>query len=130
MIDIKKSNERGHTQIDWLDSYHSFSFGEYYDPSNIHFGPLRVMNDDTIQPGEGFPTHPHRDMEIVTIILEGTVAHKDSTGGEGTITVNEVQRMTAGSGIYHSEFNPSDWEILKLLQIWFIPNKLGLTPSY
>ena len=130
MIDIKRSNERGHTQIDWLDSYHSFSFGEYYDPSNIHFGPLRVMNDDTIKPGEGFPTHPHRDMEIVTIILEGTVAHKDSSGGEGTITVNEVQRMTAGSGIFHSEFNASDWEILKLLQIWFIPNKPGLTPSY
>lgn len=130
MIDIKRSNERGHTQIDWLDSHHSFSFGEYYDSSNIHFGPLRVMNDDVIQPGEGFPTHPHRDMEIVTIIIEGTVAHKDSSGGEGTITVNEVQRMTAGSGIFHSEFNPSDSEILKLLQIWFIPNKPGLTPSY
>ncbi|MCX6169338.1 MAG: pirin family protein [Ignavibacteriales bacterium] len=130
MIDIKRSNERGHTQIDWLDSRHSFSFGEYYDPSNIHFGPLRVMNDDVIQAGEGFPTHPHRDMEIVTIILEGTVAHKDSSGGQGTITVNEVQRMTAGNGIFHSEFNASDSETLKLLQIWFIPNKMGLTPSY
>jgi quercetin 2,3-dioxygenase len=130
MMEIKRSKERGHTQFDWLDSRHSFSFGEYYDPSNIHFGPLRVINDDIIQPGEGFPTHPHRDMEIVTIILEGTVAHKDSSGGKGTITVNEVQRMTAGSGIYHSEFNDSDTEILKLLQIWFIPNTLGLTPSY
>ena len=130
MIEIRKSNERGKTKIDWLESYHSFSFGEYYDPSNIHFGPLRVMNDDTIQADGGFPTHPHRDMEIVTIVLEGTVAHKDSTGGEGTITVNEIQRMTAGKGIQHSEFNPSDEEVLKLLQIWFIPYQQGLTPSY
>jgi redox-sensitive bicupin YhaK (pirin superfamily) len=130
VIEVRKSNKRGHTKIDWLDSRHSFSFGEYYDPGNIHFGPLRVMNDDIIQPGEGFPTHPHRDMEIVTIILEGTVTHKDSSGGEGTITVNEIQRMTAGKGILHSEFNASDTEILKLLQIWFIPNKQGLTPSY
>ena len=130
MIEVKKSDERGHTEIDWLNSRHSFSFGEYYDPENIHFGPLRVMNDDIIQPGEGFPTHPHRDMEIVTIVLEGTVAHKDSSGGEGTITVNEIQRMTAGKGIMHSEFNASDTEVLKLLQIWFIPNKQGLTPGY
>jgi redox-sensitive bicupin YhaK (pirin superfamily) len=130
VIEVRKSNKRGHTKIDWLDSRHSFSFGEYYDPGNIHFGPLRVMNDDIIQPGEGFPTHPHRDMEIVTIILEGTVKHKDNSGGEGTITVNEIQRMTAGKGILHSEFNASDTEILKLLQIWFIPNKQGLTPSY
>jgi redox-sensitive bicupin YhaK (pirin superfamily) len=130
MIEIRKNNERGKTKIDWLESYHSFSFGEYYDPSNIHFGHLRVMNDDIIQAGEGFPTHPHRDMEIVTIVLEGTVAHKDSTGGEGTITVNEIQRMTAGKGIQHSEFNPSDSEVLKLLQIWFIPNQQGLNPSY
>lgn len=130
MIEIRKSNERGKTKIDWLESYHSFSFGEYYDPSNIYFGPLRVMNDDIILAGGGFPTHPHRDMEIVTIVLEGTVAHKDSTGGEGTITVNEIQRMTAGKGIQHSEFNPSDSEVLKLLQIWFIPNQQGLNPSY
>ena len=130
MIEIRRSNERGRTKIDWLDSYHSFSFGEYYDPTNLHFGPLRVMNDDLILPDSGFPTHPHNNMEIVTIILEGTVAHKDSSGGEGTITVNEVQRMTAGSGIRHSEFNPSAVEDLKLLQIWFIPNKQGLTPSY
>jgi len=130
MIEVKKSNERGQTKIDWLNSRHSFSFGEYYDPKNIHFGSLRVINDDIIQPGEGFPTHPHRDMEIVTIILEGTVAHKDSSGGEGTITVNEIQRMTAGKGILHSEFNASDTDILKLLQIWFIPDKQGLTPGY
>lgn len=130
MIEIRKSGERGKTKIDWLESYHSFSFGEYYDPSNIHFGPLRVMNDDIIQAGEGFPTHPHRDMEIVTIPLEGTIAHRDSTGGNGTITVNEIQRMTAGKGIQHSEFNASDSGVLKLLQIWFIPNQQGLTPSY
>ena len=130
MIEIRRSNERGRTKINWLDSYHSFSFGEYYDPTNLHFGPLRVMNDDLILPNSGFPTHPHNNMEIVTIILEGIVAHKDSSGGEGTITVNEVQRMTAGSGIRHSEFNPSAIEDLKLLQIWFIPNKPGLTPSY
>lgn len=130
MIEIRRSNERGRTKIDWLDSYHSFSFGEYYDSTNLHFGPLRVMNDDLILPASGFPTHPHRDMEIVTIILEGTVAHKDSSGGEGTITVNEVQRMTAGRGILHSEFNPSKTENLKLLQIWFIPNRQGLAPSY
>ena len=130
MIEVRKSGERGKTKIDWLESYHSFSFGEYYDPSNIHFGPLRVMNDDIIQAGEGFPTHPHRDMEIVTIPLEGTIAHRDSSGGNGTITVNEIQRMTAGKGIQHSEFNASDSEILKLLQIWFIPNQQGLTPSY
>ncbi len=130
MIEIRKSNERGRTKIDWLDSYHSFSFGEYHDPENLHFGPLRVMNDDLIRPDSGFPTHPHHNMEIVTIILEGTVAHKDSSGGEGTITVNEVQRMTAGRGIFHSEFNPSSTKDLKLLQIWFIPNRQGLIPSY
>lgn len=130
MLEIRKSNSRGKTKIDWLESYHSFSFGEYYDPSNIHFGPLRVMNDDIIKAGGGFPTHPHHNMEIVTIVLEGTVAHKDSTGGEGTITVNEIQRMTAGSGILHSEFNPSNDQVLKLLQIWFVPKQEGLTPSY
>lgn len=130
MIEKRKNGERGRTKIDWLESYHSFSFGEYYDSSNIHFGPLRVMNDDIIQAGGGFPTHPHSDMEIVTIVLEGTVAHKDSTGGEGTITVNEIQRMTAGKGIQHSEFNPSHSEVLRLIQIWFIPNQRGLKPSY
>jgi redox-sensitive bicupin YhaK (pirin superfamily) len=130
MVELFKSEQRGHTQIDWLNSHHSFSFGEYYNPKNIHFGPLRVMNHDIIQPEGGFPTHPHSNMEIVTLVFEGSVAHKDSTGGEGTITVNEVQRMTAGKGILHSEFNPSETELLNLLQIWFIPNKTGLTPSY
>jgi quercetin 2,3-dioxygenase len=130
MIEIRKSDERGRTKIDWLDSYHSFSFGEYYDPKNIHFGPLRVLNDDLIQPGEGFPTHPHKEMEIVTIVTEGTVTHKDSSGGHGTIGVNEIQRMTAGKGVFHSEFNDSDIEALKLFQIWFIPNKQNLEPFY
>lgn len=130
MNKIIRSNERGKTDIDWLKSYHSFSFGEYYDTARTHFGPLRVINDDTILPNSGFPMHPHRDMEIVTIILEGTVTHKDSTGGHGTIKVNEIQRMTAGSGILHSEFNASEKEILKLLQIWIIPDKIGLKPSY
>lgn len=130
MIEVRKSSERGRTKIDWLDSYHSFSFGEYYDPKNTHFGPLRVLNDDLIQPGAGFPTHPHKEMEIVTIVTEGTVTHKDSSGGEGTITVNEIQRMTAGRGIYHSEFNYSNFDELKLYQIWFIPNKQSLDPYY
>ncbi len=130
MNETFRSGQRGRTKIDWLDSHHSFSFGDYYDPDNIHFGPLRVLNHDLIQPGGGFPTHPHKEMEIVTIVLEGVVAHKDSSGGQGFIGVNEIQRMTAGSGIRHSEFNPSDENMLNLLQIWFIPNQLGLTPSY
>jgi len=130
MYKVIRSNERGKTTIDWLQSFHSFSFGEYYDPSRIHFGPLRVINDDTIRTNSGFPTHQHKDMEIVTVVLEGIVTHKDSTGGFGTINANEIQRMTAGSGILHSEFNRSEKEILKLLQIWIIPNKIGLTPSY
>ena len=130
MIEIRRSDERGRTKIDWLDSYHSFSFGEYYDPKNIHFGHLRVLNDDLIQPGEGFPTHPHKEMEIVTIVTEGTVTHKDSSGGQGTITMNEFQRMTAGKGVFHSEYNDSDFDVLKLFQIWFIPNKQNLEPFY
>jgi quercetin 2,3-dioxygenase len=130
MIEVRKSNERGRTKIDWLDSYHSFSFGDYYDPTNLHFGPLRVLNDDLIQPGGGFPTHPHKEMEIVTIVTEGTVTHKDSSGGHGTISVNEIQRMTAGRGIFHSEFNNSNFDELKLYQIWFLPNKQNLEPSY
>lgn len=130
MLEVRKSSQRGHTKTYWLDSYHSFSFGDYYDPQNIHFGPLRVLNDDTVQPGEGFGTHPHRDMEIVSIVLQGSIAHKDSTGTNGVITVDEVQRMTAGAGIFHSEFNNSSTDILKFLQIWFIPNKTALMPSY
>lgn len=130
MLEVLKSNDRGKTKIDWLESYHSFSFGEYYDPNNMGFGPIRVINYDIVQPMGGFPTHPHRDMEIVTIVTEGVVAHRDSSGGEGTIRVGEVQKMTAGKGIFHSEFNASDMHVLKLYQIWIIPNQLGLKPSY
>ena len=130
MITALKSDQRGRTKIDWLDSYHSFSFGNYYDPNNINFGPLRVLNDDTVIPSAGFPTHPHKDMEIVSIVTKGSMAHQDSSGGQGVIKEGEIQRMTAGKGIFHSEFNASDTEILKFYQIWFIPNQQGLTPSY
>ncbi len=130
MIQIHKSKNRGKTHIDWLESYHSFSFGHYYDPDNIQFGPIRVLNDDIIAPGAGFPTHPHNNMEIVTISLEGELAHEDSTGGKGVIRPGEVQRMTAGKGVYHSEFNNSDDNPAHILQIWFIPDKAGYEPSY
>lgn len=130
MKQVVKSADRGRTKIDWLDSFHSFSFGEYFDPGNMGFGPLRVINDDTILPSGGFPTHPHRDMEIITIVTEGAVAHRDNTGGEGLIRPGEVQKMTAGKGILHSEFNASDKHILKLYQIWILPNQLGLKPGY
>lgn len=130
MIQIHKSENRGKTHIDWLESYHSFSFGHYYDPDNIQFGPIRVLNDDIIAPGAGFPTHPHNNMEIVTISLEGELAHEDSTGGKGVIRPGEVQRMTAGKGVYHSEFNNSDDNPAHILQIWFIPDKAGYEPSY
>lgn len=130
MIQIHKSENRGKTHIDWLESYHSFSFGHYYDPENIQFGPIRVLNDDIIAPGAGFPTHPHNNMEIVTISLEGELAHEDSTGGKGVIRPGEVQRMTAGKGVYHSEFNNSDEKPAHILQIWFIPDKAGYEPSY
>jgi len=130
MIQIHISENRGKTHIDWLESYHSFSFGQYYDPDNIQFGPIRVLNDDIIAPGAGFPTHPHNNMEIVTISLEGELAHEDSTGGKGVIRPGEVQRMTAGKGVYHSEFNNSDDKPAHILQIWFIPDKAGYEPSY
>ncbi|MDP2302892.1 MAG: pirin family protein [Ignavibacteria bacterium] len=130
MITIKKSNERGKTKWEWLDSYHSFSFGEYYDPQNLHFGPLRVINDDIVAPGGGFPTHPHQNMEIVTYVLSGALEHKDSTGTHEVIRVGELQKMTAGKGVYHSEFNGSQNNSVHLLQIWIIPNKAGLEPSY
>lgn len=130
MIKIQRSEERGRTKIDWLNSYHSFSFGEYYDPHNMGFGPLRVINDDIVAPGAGFPTHPHRDMEIITIVTDGTIEHKDSTGTTGQLKWGEVQKMSAGRGILHSEYNPSYDEYLKLLQIWIIPDVAGLAPTY
>jgi len=130
MLELVKSETRGKTHIDWLKSYHSFSFGQYYDPENIQFGPIRVLNDDVIAPGAGFPTHPHNNMEIVTIALEGELAHEDSTGGKDVIRPGEVQRMTAGKGVKHSEFNNSDEKPAHILQIWFIPDKVGYEPSY
>jgi len=130
MIDIRRSAERGRTKIGWLDSRHSFSFGDYYDPAHESFGPLRVINEDWIAGGAGFPPHPHRDMEIVTYILEGAISHKDSSGGGGTIRPGEIQRMSAGSGIVHAEFNASNDEPCHLLQIWIMPSRNGLAPSY
>lgn len=129
---IKKiaANDRYHIESDWLSAYWLFSFDRYYDPNNMAFGPLRVFNHDTIQGGAGFPTHSHREMEIVTYVLQGKLAHKDSTGGVGFIHPGEVQRMTAGTGIAHSEFNASETEIVKLLQIWVLPQQEGLKPSY
>lgn len=130
MIDIRKGEERGVTKTDWLESYHSFSFNSYYDPKNTRFGSLRVLNDDIVQPGQGFGLHPHDNMEIVTYVLDGTIEHQDTTGVKALIEANEVQRMTAGSGIYHSEYNHSKEIPLRLLQIWFYPNKKNLIPSY
>jgi redox-sensitive bicupin YhaK (pirin superfamily) len=130
MITLRKSQDRGAVKIDWLDSKHSFSFGEYYDPAHMQWGKLRVINEDFIAPGAGFPTHPHRDMEIVTWVLSGRLAHKDSTGTEAFIEPGELQRMTAGTGIRHSEYNASATEQVHLLQIWMLPAKAGLAPGY
>lgn len=130
MITVRRSDERGYNKIDWLESRHSFSFGDYYDPAHESFGPLRVINEDWIKGGAGFPPHPHRDMEIVTYILDGAIAHKDSSGGGGTIRPGEIQRMSAGSGIVHAEFNASPTETCHLLQIWIMPSKTGIAPGY
>ncbi len=130
MLTLRKSDERGYANHGWLESRFSFSFAEYQDPNHVHFGPLRVINDDYIEAGKGFGTHGHRDMEIVTYVLEGAVAHKDSLGNAGEIVPGEVQRMSAGRGIMHSEFNPRANERTHLLQIWIIPDRTGGSASY
>jgi redox-sensitive bicupin YhaK (pirin superfamily) len=130
MITLRKSQERGQTKIGWLDSKHSFSFGDYYDPKHESFGALRVINEDWIAGGGGFAPHGHRDMEIVTYLVDGALQHKDSIGGGGVIRPGEIQRMSAGRGIVHSEFNASRESTAHLLQIWITPSKSGLEPSY
>lgn len=127
---IHKANERGHADHGWLKAYHSFSFANWYHPEKVHFGVLRVLNDDTIAPGMGFGMHPHDNMEIITIPLEGDLAHKDSMGNEATIKFGDVQVMSAGTGVRHSEFNPNADQRTKLLQIWLFPNKQNVTPRY
>ena len=130
MILVRKAEERGRAQFDWLDSRHTFSFGHYYDPEHMGFGHLRVINDDRVIPGGGFDTHGHRDMEIVSVILEGAMEHKDSLGHGSVIRAGDVQRMTAGTGITHSEFNHSPDNPLRFLQIWVVPERVGMAPGY
>ncbi len=130
MTQIRLAEDRGHFRNNWLDTHHTFSFNTYHDTRFMGYRSLRVINDDTIQPGQGFGTHPHNDMEIVTYVLKGELEHKDSMGNGSVIKAGDVQRMSAGSGILHSEFNPSDEHPVHLLQIWIQPSEKGVTPSY
>jgi redox-sensitive bicupin YhaK (pirin superfamily) len=130
MIRTRKAGDRGHFDHGWLDTYHTFSFADYYDPDQMGFRSLRVINEDRVQPGQGFGTHGHRDMEIITCVLEGSLEHRDSLGNGSVLRPGELQHMTAGTGVRHSEFNPSAAEPVHLYQIWLLPTRRGLPPSY